>query len=165
MMLSPIPNSRFVAVLDAAVLYPEALRDTLLRLADVGFFRPHWSDIILEEVRRNLVADGRVTLQGADRHILAAAVSIGATHIVTTNLVDFPPSTVEHLAIKAISPDQFLVEMWEQGPEAEAEIVRILIEQADDLRHPPVTPARLLEHLSIHAPTLANSVRRSLELP
>lgn len=38
-----------VAVLDACVLYPAALRDLLLRCAEVGLYSPRWSAAILDE--------------------------------------------------------------------------------------------------------------------
>ncbi len=50
----------FTAVLDACVLHPFSLRDTLLRLAERELYVARWSDQILEEVRRNLVTK-RVT--------------------------------------------------------------------------------------------------------
>lgn len=40
----------YAAVLDACVLVPNALCDTLLRLAEAGFYRPLWSSRILDEV-------------------------------------------------------------------------------------------------------------------
>jgi predicted nucleic acid-binding protein len=40
----------YAAVLDACVLVPSALCDTLLRMAEAGFFRPLWSSRILDEV-------------------------------------------------------------------------------------------------------------------
>jgi hypothetical protein len=43
------------AVLDASVLFPAAVRDTLLRAAGAGLYQLYWSSDILEEVRRNLV--------------------------------------------------------------------------------------------------------------
>lgn len=66
-------SSDIVAVLDANVLYPMPLCDILLSLAE-GFprpalFLPRWSGDLLEEVRRNLVADGRCTPAQAIRRI------------------------------------------------------------------------------------------------
>jgi predicted nucleic acid-binding protein len=54
------------AVLDACVLFPAVLRDTLLRSANRGLYRCRWSFEILEELRRNLIASGRASeLQAA----------------------------------------------------------------------------------------------------
>lgn len=49
------------AVLDADVLYPLPLRDTPLSAAHEGCFRPLWTETILDETLRNLLADGRMT--------------------------------------------------------------------------------------------------------
>jgi hypothetical protein len=43
------------AVLDANVLYPAPLRDILLSVADVGLFRPVWSERIHSEWTQNLL--------------------------------------------------------------------------------------------------------------
>ena len=45
------PDNEYTAVLDACVPYPMPLCDTLLRLAeDPSFYRPLWSEQILQEV-------------------------------------------------------------------------------------------------------------------
>jgi predicted nucleic acid-binding protein len=46
-----------VAVLDANVLYPQWLRDVMLTLAAMGYYEPRWSSQILDEMRRNVLAD------------------------------------------------------------------------------------------------------------
>lgn len=42
--------ARYSAFLDACVLVPVALADTLLRLAEAGLYRPLWSDRVLDEM-------------------------------------------------------------------------------------------------------------------
>ena len=39
---------RYAVVLDACVLVPIGLADTLLRIAEKGLYRPFWSERILE---------------------------------------------------------------------------------------------------------------------
>jgi hypothetical protein len=46
-----------VAVLDANVLYPQWLRDLMLTLAAIGYYEPRWSDRIIDEMRRNVLAN------------------------------------------------------------------------------------------------------------
>jgi predicted nucleic acid-binding protein len=47
--------SRFVALLDACVLVPVALTDTLLRLAESELYTPLWSARILSEATRAVI--------------------------------------------------------------------------------------------------------------
>lgn len=42
--------ARYSVFLDACVLVPIALADTLLRLAEAGLYRPLWSDRVLDEM-------------------------------------------------------------------------------------------------------------------
>ena len=95
---------RYSAVLDACVLVPVALADTLLRIAEKGLYRPLWSERILTEARDAIeevhpgidvhkrFADMREAFQDAlvtgwegleagiwlpdedDRHVVAAAI-------------------------------------------------------------------------------------------
>jgi hypothetical protein len=59
------------AVLDASVLYPLPLRDTLLCIAEAGLYEPCWSKRILDEAASNLMADGRAT-EAQAHHMLDA---------------------------------------------------------------------------------------------
>ena len=47
---------RLVVILDANVLFPFRKRDALLRFGAVGLYRPRWTETILEEWRRSLLA-------------------------------------------------------------------------------------------------------------
>jgi predicted nucleic acid-binding protein len=50
-------SSRYTAILDANVLYPNLLRDILLSLAVAGLYHARWTDRINEEWTRNLVVN------------------------------------------------------------------------------------------------------------
>lgn len=145
------------AVLDACVLVPSVLADTLLRCAEDEHYRPLWSAQILDEVRRNLpgsvsvaAADrriqamrrffpdaevdgyqalvGQMTNHRKDRHVLAAAVAARADVIVTANLRDFPADALDVYAIEALHPDDFLCDLLDASPRR---IVQILHQQAE----------------------------------
>jgi predicted nucleic acid-binding protein len=177
------------AVLDACVLFPAALRDTLLRAADAGLYQPRWSAEILEEVRRNLVEKGKQpdliqrlinTLREAfpeaevsgyqhltatmpndpkDRHVLAAAVVSGAAIIVTDNLRDFPAAVLTPLHVVAQAPDAFLLNLFTTYPDV---LMQIIVEQAQALHNPPQTAQDVLDKLALHAPIFAARMRETL---
>ncbi|QCR21122.1 PIN domain-containing protein [Pontibacter sp. SGAir0037] len=50
-----IHSPKFIAVLDACVLYPAPIRDLLLNLAYFDLYTPKWTDKIHEEWTRNLL--------------------------------------------------------------------------------------------------------------
>jgi predicted nucleic acid-binding protein len=47
----------FTVIHDACVLYPAPLRDLLIRLASKGLVRARWTDRILDEIFRNILAN------------------------------------------------------------------------------------------------------------
>lgn len=51
----------FPALLDTNALYSAVLADTLLRIAEEGAYRPHWSPDILDELRRNLMENAGIS--------------------------------------------------------------------------------------------------------
>jgi hypothetical protein len=57
----------FIVVVDANVLFPLTLRDTVLRAAAAGFYQLRWSAEILGEMERNLVSKGIVSAGKAAR--------------------------------------------------------------------------------------------------
>ena len=61
----------FLALLDACVLVPASLRDTLLRLAEhPRLYMPRWSEEIIAETVRNL--ENRIGLSRAKTDYLVA---------------------------------------------------------------------------------------------
>jgi hypothetical protein len=88
-----------------------------------------------------------------DRHVLAVAVEIGATVIVTANLRDFQPPALEPHNLAARSPDAFLAEFAATQP---ARVAAILRKQATRYRTPAMTFDHLLAQLGVHAPTLVS---------
>lgn len=178
------------ALLDACVIIPAALRDTLLRAANAGMYTVHWSATILEEVSRNLLEMGLSAEQTQslifrmnvafpeaavsnyehlissmkndtkDRHVLAAAVSSGSTVIVTSNLRHFPEDVLVLFGVQAISPDAFLTMLFTQDPGLVAHIV---LQQANALKRPTMSVYEVLDILAQQAPIFAQLVRRELE--
>lgn len=178
----------FSVVLDTCVIYPAHLRDTLLRLAGRDLYRPLWSPAIIEELQRNLLkrdldptAIGRtlelmhaafphaavtgyehlideMTCDAKDRHVLATAVHANAAAIVTFNVSDFPPSSVNHLAIEVLHPDHFLLDLLDLAPRIV--LAELSAQAAANRRAPNTLPALLdaLRHAGV--PGFADEIHR-----
>ena len=129
------------------MLYPAHLRDSLLLIAESGFFRPLWSAEIISELKRNLVdqvvtatqfehlatrlneafGDAQIAdyeslmfdldCDAKDRHVLAAAIRGGASALITFNISDFPETSTNKFDIAVYSPDEFLMSLFGQHPE------------------------------------------------
>lgn len=178
--------SSFGVVLDACVLIPAPLRDTLLRAAERGTYRLHWSELILEEVRRNLVKRGMVSSLDAQDLInvmsefFAEAFVRGFETLVPCMTNDEKDRHV--LAVAVMSRSQVIVTSNIQdfpdtaldpfGIEAQTpdeflthlfdlyprKLVKILTEQAQDLVDPPMSVQEVLEDLTLHAPEFVNII-------
>jgi predicted nucleic acid-binding protein len=81
----------FTAVLDANVLYPFSLRDTLLRLAELELYAPLWSARILEEMRRNPV-ERQVTEEQADRIVAAMRGAFEEAEVDAAEILRLEPA-------------------------------------------------------------------------
>lgn len=86
----------FLAVLDACVLYPFALRDTLLRLAELELYDPRWSDEILEEMSRNLVQRHGATVEQVDRIVAAMTAAFGGASVPADLVARLIPAMTNH---------------------------------------------------------------------
>jgi predicted nucleic acid-binding protein len=137
------------------------LCDTVLHLASLDVFSPHWSEAILAEVGRLLAKFGKtqeqierrirrmrqafpeaivedfeflvpaMTNDEKDRHVLAAAVRVGASQIVTQNVRHFPEATAAPYGIEVRHPDEFLMNVVDLYPK---QTLGALRRQAEALR-------------------------------
>ena len=173
-----------VAVLDANVLFPFTLRDTLLRGAAADFYQARWSPEILDEMTRNLVSsdtttaakaqrlrrvmerafpDAEVTgyqrrLDGLKNHPkdqhVVAAALKAGAGVIVT--ANLKDFVPLPAGVEAVSPDTFLSRLFESNPQG---FVSLLLEQASDLSRPPTSFDQLLEHLEGIAPKCIEAVR------
>ena len=177
----------FRVVLDANVLFPFTLRDTLLRAAAAGYFQLHWSDEILDEARRNLVGRGVINDQQAAR-LFAAMRGAFPEALVSDHepLIDAMPNHEKdrHVAaaavksgsqvivtsntkdfrdlpdgIEAHSPSTFLTDLLDLDPVG---VVDLLRKQAAALKRPAKTLDQLLDGLGKTAPRFVEQVRARL---
>lgn len=183
--------SSFVVVLDACVLYPMYLRDTLLRAAEVGLYRVHWSADILNEVIRNIVADGRTTSQSAEylvmrmREAFPEAEVIGYQMLISSMQNDPKDRHVTAAAVKSGAqvivtdnlkdfPIEALVPFDLEAQSADTFLIHLffldpdvmadtITTQAADYNAPPMTTSQLLDLLAKHAPRFVNLVRTQLD--
>jgi hypothetical protein len=119
----------FSVILDANVLVPMSLRDTLLIAAEVGLYRPQWS--------------GRI-------------VRVRAQAIVTMNTKHFPASVLQAWDIEARRPDEFLTALFDHDRDA---MVHVIDLQAMQTRSPVLTVERVLANIELFAPTFVERVR------
>ncbi len=92
-----------------------------------------------------------------DRHVVACALVAGADAIVTNNIRDFPAETLAPLNIEVIRMDDFLLDLFDLGPEEFAAVIR---EQASDAMHPPLSTHEVLDNLdAAGAPETAAELR------
>ncbi len=178
----------FRVVLDANVLYPFSLRDTLLRAADAGLYQVYWSEKILEETLSNLVENNVMPVERATRLGLAMsnafpeALVTGYEALISAMTNDPKDRHVNAAAVRcgaqvvvtmnlsdfqsmpdgieAQSPDEFLCGLFDLAPAALLEIVRA---QSTALRNPPVALDELLDGLSRSVPDFVRQVRAALD--
>lgn len=182
MIPKPLP-----AILDANVLYPLHLRNTLLGAAHKELFRPHWSARILDETTRNLIQQRLMedhqaqTLTQRMRDIFPEAlvedyehlipsmpndpkdrhVAAAAVHIGAELIITDNLRDFRRLpnGVDAKSPDAFLVDLLNVRPDA---LIAVLRAQARGYRKPPMTTARLLRSLGRVVPRFAQQAERLL---
>ncbi|GAA0756258.1 PIN domain-containing protein [Ideonella azotifigens] len=81
--------------------------------------------------------DGLRLPDPGDRHVLAAAIAAAASCIVTANLKDFPQQLLNVHGIRAVHPDDFLVQLLATHAAQALAAFKI---QRTRLANPPLTP-------------------------
>ncbi len=182
--------SSLVVVLDACVLFPASLRDTLLRAAYENLYRVQLTDDILDEVERNLVKTAHLSEYKAQKHMEVIREEFPDAFITHHRpLIAVMPNNEKDrhvLAAAVASRAQIIVtqnlkdflqdylapfEVTAQPPDSflitlfhnyPDEMIRIMKEQAKDLHNPPMTVGEVLNSLSLHAPKFTNMLRLAL---
>ncbi|HYO65499.1 MAG TPA: PIN domain-containing protein [Archangium sp.] len=174
----------FRVFLDTNVLFPSALRDTLLRAAETGLVQVYWSEDMLTELERNLVRSGRYDARGAARliqtmrvafpsaearnyqHLLSsmpnhpkdrhvvAAAQVVGAQVVVTNNLADFRALPE--GMEAQGADAFVQGLFDLSPET---LVRVFTQQAADKKNPPLSLDQLLEGLARSVPGFIAEVR------
>lgn len=178
----------FIVVVDANVLFPLTLRDTVLRSAAAGFYQLRWSVRILDEMERNLVSTGTMPAANASRlrttmEAFFPEAEVAGYEPLASGLRNDPKdrhvvaaavktgaqvivtSNLRDFAplpdgLEAQSPDEFLCNLFDLAPEAFIEVLR---EQAADLVKPPVSFEELLARLARVVPELVANVRHQVQ--
>jgi predicted nucleic acid-binding protein len=180
-----------IALLDACVLYPAALRDILLRAALRDLYRPHWSARIIDEVSRNLQEQRGVSHEQAQR--LTSAMTRHFAEAAVTEYEDLIPQLTchekdRHVLAAAIRARARVIVTFNlkdfpadslrpysiqaQHPDtfllqifriAPETVVASLQEQAAALKKPPTSFERVLETLEQQVPVFINQVREYIE--
>ena len=178
----------FPAILDACVLYPFTLRDTLLRCAERDLYQPYWSDEILDETTRNLVEHQAMAPQKAER--LAKAMNDAFPAATVRDYADLAAGLrndpkdrhVVAAALKAgarvivtdnikdfrdlpdgfeaQTADEFLCHLHDLDPGC---LLQIIEEQAADLENPPRTPEEIAAALAKVTPKFGKAIQAGLK--
>lgn len=182
--------SSLSAVLDANVLIPAALRDTLLRAAGAGLYEAHWTEDILAEVERNLVSTWHWSDAQVQRFRDALAenfplAQIGGHETLVNTMTNDPKDrhvlaaavfsraqvivtlNLRHFPEEALLPFSVVAESPDRFLtrlflEDRAQIIDLLAQQARALRHPPMTLGDIVNNLELHVPTFAALVRAEI---
>lgn len=176
-----------IAVLDTSVLFPMSLRDILLRTAQAGIYRMYWTDEILEELHRNLVAKRPMSEEKAQRTIrimrtnLARALVTDYAHL-TSSMTNHPKdrhvlaaavacgaqvivtSNLRDFPNEALIPHNIKAQLPDDfllhlARQDTEQVLNILHQQAEDLHNPPKTVWELLDTLEQHAPRFVALMR------
>ena len=82
-----------------------------------------------------------------DRHVLAAAIRVGADAIITQNLKDFPKSALSSLGIVALNADAFLAGVIQKNPTKALRAFKQMVKQR---KRPTQSSQEVIQSLRNH---------------
>jgi hypothetical protein len=92
--------------------------------------------------------------------VRAAAITSGATLLITDNVDDFPPTSTQRHGVEVVTADQFLLELLDAAP---TKVVATLTARAEQYKREPKTLEGLPTSLNKSGlPGFANEVRRHI---
>jgi hypothetical protein len=129
----------FIVVYDANVLYPNYVRDLLIRVAHAGLVRAKWTDLILDETFRNLKKN-RPDLDpdklDRTRELMNAAIPdvLVTGYEPLIDVVDLPDADDRHVLAAAIKANAQVIvtENLKHFPQDKLEPWNIEAQTADD---------------------------------
>ncbi len=180
----------FIVVLDANVLFPSSLRDTLLRSCKKGLYTMRCTEDILEEVQRNLVSKQKITKQQA-YHLMDTIrkqfpdAFVADYKYLINSMANDPKDRHVLAAAVACGAKVIVTKTLRDFPQStlasfEIEVqhpddflvqlfylypefmVEIIEKQAKDLQRPPKTTLELLNTLDQHIPNFVSLIRASI---
>lgn len=162
-----------VAVYDADVLYPSALRDLLIRFAIEGLVQARWSERILDEVFRNIAVNrpdlDRDRLQRTRQRMCAAVLDClvsGFEHLECT--IRLPDPGDRHVVAAAIRAGAGIVVTFNlrDFPESDLVLHGVLPMHPDAfaLELLRENPAKVIAVVSMQAAALRNPPQTALDV-
>ena len=172
-----IHSPKFIAILDANVLYPAPVRDLLLHLATFDLYKPKWTQTIQEEWKRNLLKKrpdlktGQLdkTIHEMNKAFPDASVEQYESLIPTFDLPDIDDRHVLAAAVRCHAevivtsnlkhfPEKYLSEFEIEAQHPDHFIANLIDlnsgksveafkQQVSFLKNPPMTASQVLESL------------------
>lgn len=179
----------FAVVLDASVLYPLPLRDTLLRVAETELYDPLWSARILDEVMRNLEDNRRATVEQTCHLRDAMTTAFDSAEVSRAAIDRLEPAMINdpkdrHVLAAAVASeaqaivtlnlndfpsdacDPFAIEslhpdvfLLQVYELDEQNLYEAVERQAAALSNPPMTVDELFDRFALTVPSFAEAIR------
>ena len=175
------------ALLDACVLYPIGLRDTLLNVAEAGFYRLLWTEEILAETSRNIVehtpgltiehlnktfaamrrAFPEAMVEGFEHRVEEMTNDPKDRHVLAAAVVGgadiVVTANLRHFPKSACSPHGILVQspdefLCDALSARPGVMVAVIRAQAARKLRPPTSVDQMLERLAVQVPTFVMTI-------